>query len=313
MFSRRYQWKYTKPKTARGGIKSRFGRGLFHASNWWSRKWIEVIESSIDSGHLSRGKNYAKRGQVTSIEIEPGLVTAFVQGTRTKPYQIKLGFETATDEAKRSLLSRLSEQAFFVANLLVQNMPDEMEQVFKEVGIQLLPTSTAIRKFKCTCPDESAPCKHIVAVLYLLAEVIDDDPFLLLKLRGIEQDELIEHLTKEVNKDNFEYDDFYDDEDIFTMSGGAEYEGELSTLNSPKDEFDLKNWYGNSVNDVTFEIEEKTKSTTVLDIMNEFPFWRGEVSFRKTFMPYYERVCDRAYELLLGEKKTTIGRPKKLL
>ena len=87
-----------KPLSTKGGIKSRVSRGHFHGSNWWSLRWMEILESSIDAARLSRGRSYARRGQVVDIEIEPGLVTASVQGTRKKPYQIRLGFETLTDE-----------------------------------------------------------------------------------------------------------------------------------------------------------------------------------------------------------------------
>ena len=94
MYRRRTSWTYTKPLSTKGGIKSRVNRGRFHGSNWWSLRWMEILESSIDAARLSRGRSYARRGQVVDIEIEPGLVTASVQGTRKKPYQIRLGFET---------------------------------------------------------------------------------------------------------------------------------------------------------------------------------------------------------------------------
>ena len=75
-------FKYKKPRETKCGIKSRTARGHAYGSNWWSRRWVEIMEQCIDSGRLARGKSYARKGQVVNIHIEPGLVTAFVQGSR---------------------------------------------------------------------------------------------------------------------------------------------------------------------------------------------------------------------------------------
>jgi uncharacterized Zn finger protein len=42
-----------------------------------------------------------------------------------------------------------------------------------------------------TCPDKEIPCKHIAAVILSTAKIFDYDPFLILKLRGMERDELL--------------------------------------------------------------------------------------------------------------------------
>ena len=77
------------PREAKGGIKSQSKRGTFGES-WWARRWIAVLESFDIGARLGRGRSYARRGQVVSIEIEKGNVSAKVQGSRPKPYDIKL-------------------------------------------------------------------------------------------------------------------------------------------------------------------------------------------------------------------------------
>ena len=121
MAEQKYRWNYAKPREIRGGIRSRSRRGRISAANWWSARWMRILEECIDSGRISRGRSYARKGQVTSIEIEPGLVTAFVQGTRKKPYQIKLGFETVAEKEKELLLLRFREHASFAARLLADH------------------------------------------------------------------------------------------------------------------------------------------------------------------------------------------------
>ena len=48
----------------------------------------------------------------------------------------------------------------------------------------------------CSCPDGIVPCKHIAATFYLLAEAFDDDPFLILRWRGRDREELLGRLRR---------------------------------------------------------------------------------------------------------------------
>jgi uncharacterized Zn finger protein len=48
---------------------------------------IKVLAAEMsDPSRLRRGKQYAKDGSVLDIEIEPGIVTCEIQGTRSTPY-----------------------------------------------------------------------------------------------------------------------------------------------------------------------------------------------------------------------------------
>src|SRR5438128_9863842 len=83
----RYQ---PRPKRqAKGGIKAQSKRGTFGES-WWAKRWIAVLESFNIGARLSRGRSYARRGQVLSIDIEKGHVTAKVQGSMSSPYRIEM-------------------------------------------------------------------------------------------------------------------------------------------------------------------------------------------------------------------------------
>lgn len=321
MINRWSKWTYTKPLATSGGIRSRTVRGRFYGSNWWSRRWIEILEAAIDSGRLNRGRSYARKGQVVDIEIEPGLVTASVQGTRKKPYQIRLGFETLSDEAKSLLLFRFREHSSFAAKLLAGEMPEEMENVFKEAGVNLFPNKSAIRRYKCSCPDEAAPCKHIIAVLLLLAEVFEGDPFLILKLRGIDRNALINLLTLETAGDRedspmIQDEEREDIEDLSVITGGSEcpeVDGCLENKDYDIIPLDMS-WYGGEEMPVfCYAVDDKERRIAALEILNEFPFWRGEQPFRQSLRIYYERAANIAQEILTGEKRKTVGRPRKLI
>src|SRR5262249_3493761 len=125
---------------------------------------------------------------------EKGLVRAKVQGSRPRPYDITIRVKTIPAAGWDSLIAALSRQALFAAKLLAGEMPQDIEDVFKEVGLSLFPQKIGDLDTDCSCPDWSNPCKHIAAVYYLLGEEFDRDPFLIFALRGMSRDALLGRL-----------------------------------------------------------------------------------------------------------------------
>ncbi|WP_406313480.1 SWIM zinc finger family protein [Streptosporangium sp. NBC_01639] len=179
----------SRPIRVEGGIRARSRRGSI-GEQWWSRRFIDILERVCDGGRLSRGRSYARSGQVLDLEIAPGLVTARVQGSRRTPY--KVGIEIAAYDADqwRALAGALAAQALYRAKLLAGEMPTEIEDVFHRCDLPLFPDERELG-MDCSCPDWGFPCKHLSAVLYVLAEAFDDEPFLVLAWRGMGKDALL--------------------------------------------------------------------------------------------------------------------------
>ena len=178
------------PRRVEGGLKTKSERGAI-GETWWSRRWLSVLESFGLGTRLTRGRSYARQGQVLTILIEPGIVKAKVQGSQAKPYnsQIKLTAFSASEWHK--IIEAMAGQALFAAKLLAGEMPQNIEEAFAQAGVNLLPASADELDTDCSCPDWSNPCKHLAAVYYILAEQFDADPFLIFKLRGHTKDEIV--------------------------------------------------------------------------------------------------------------------------
>jgi uncharacterized Zn finger protein len=184
---------YGKTIKVEGGLKAQSTRGAIGES-WWSKRFIAVLESFALGSRLSRGRNYARQGQVLSLDIEPGAVLAEVQGSRPEPYDIMINFATLPPEVWNRVEAMLAAQALFAARLLAGEMPAEIEDVFTKAGGPLFPTRAAQLIMHCSCPDWTVPCKHVAATIYLLAEAFDADPFQILQWRGRSRAQLLEHL-----------------------------------------------------------------------------------------------------------------------
>ena len=185
----------SRPRRVEGGVRARSKRGAI-GEQWWSRRFIGVLESLGMSGRLARGRNYARAGQVIGFELTTGYVTAQVQGSRPRPYRVRIKVLPLTARQWERAEQALAAQALFRAKLLAGEMPHEIEAVFAECGTPLFPRSARDMEMSCSCPDWEIPCKHLAAVCYVLAEAFDDDPFAMLAWRGRGREKLLTSLRR---------------------------------------------------------------------------------------------------------------------
>ena len=157
-------------------------------NTWWGEAWLDALaqRALIDPNRLPRGRTYARQDRVVDPELEPGLLSAHVEGTEV--YSTSLGVRRLSDREWDQLLDRVTGQAKLAATLLAGEVPHELEDVlFPDAG-DLTPD--------CSCPDWAEPCKHAAALCYVAADVFDSDPFALLLLRGRGRDQVLTELRK---------------------------------------------------------------------------------------------------------------------
>ena len=242
-----YYFKPTKAIKTKDGIKAQSQRGAF-TKNWWAQRWIAALERLVDSGRLTRGRSYARQGQVLSIEETKDGITSRVQGSQRSPYKIKIQIASLTDAQWEKVIDALAEQAIFTAQLLAGEMPQEIEQAFESAKVSLFPSQRNDLKTDCSCPDYSNPCKHIAAAHYILGERFDEDPFLIFRLRGRTQEQVMQELRKRrAGADEIIEEDEEDTETIISLEDcisnywdlGASLEGFSVSIRSPKIEMPL--------------------------------------------------------------------------
>ena len=280
------------PIAVKGGIKAQSQRGKF-SQNWWADRWIKVLESFNIGARLGRGRSYARKGQVRSIDIQKGMVTAEVQGTRRRPYDITISIKTLTQVQWKKLAEVFASQAIFAARLLTGEMPEDIEDAFKQLNMSLFPSKQGDLQTECSCPDWSNPCKHIAAVYYLIGEEFDRDPFLIFKLRGITQEELLE-LMNTASGGSASFSNL----DRFPTSDMNEEPSKPEPIPSDERSF----WDGSSLSDDLFGAVTIPHTAAALPKrLGNFPFWRGERRFIETIEPMYSQASKLGMDAFLGD------------
>ena len=278
-----YSYEYTKPIEVRGGIRAGSIRGTFGAS-WWAKRWTQTLEEFQLGGRLSRGRSYARKGQVISLDIQQGGVTAKVQGSRQRPYDVAITVQTISTQGWERLQEAMAEQPIIAASLLSGRMPDNIEETFTAVGLSMLPNRKDDLETDCSCPDWSNPCKHIAAVYLLLGEEFDRDPFLIFRMRGMDREDLL----------------------------GSEFRRSAQTLEPPALPPEplppeVEEFWSNPItalqeNDLAGPAIVPNADASLPQQLGRFPLWQGNREFIPAMKVIYRAASQQAVKLLMADE-----------
>lgn len=264
---------------------------------WWGKQFIAALESFTDSARLSRGRSYANNGKIKNYHIDQNEITAQVRGsinayfgvTKEPTYFVSIEIKPIDADSWSKIINVLGSKAGLISQLLIGEMPNNIEEIFTEQNLHLLPHTANDFKTKCSCPDYANPCKHIAGVYYLVAQELEQDPFLLFELRGISRQDLKTQL------ENTPLGKSLGDKII-----GSEIvrESAISYYTKPVLESVKKNmschdfWQGKKRLPTQMEpIVEPAVPAVLIKKAGDYPgFWQREFSFIQSMTDFYVRV-----------------------
>ena len=157
-----------------------------YGNTWWGQKWLNALNQIDFSNRLPRGKTYANKGLVKDMVIEGSTIKTKVQGSASYPYDQKFQLKAFNAQQKEHILKIITEDPFILSSLLNRELPKELFDILDRKGIKLFPKSWRDMNGTCSCPDWAVPCKHLAAVVYIIANEIDKNPFMVFLLKGLD-------------------------------------------------------------------------------------------------------------------------------
>jgi uncharacterized Zn finger protein len=196
-------------------------RGAARASRWWGKAWVRAVEeAAYAEADLARARALSRSGRIGGITTEPGGFVAAVEddhGLWTVAGTVPVLDAAATE----ALVETVAAESGRVASLLGGDLPHDLVEHAEESGVELLPYGGELAT-ECTCDAWVDPCVHALAVLYQLTWLLEEDPFVLLQLRGLPRDRLLARLHRRTR-------DAPADEGILDTSGDTSRDTSLDT------------------------------------------------------------------------------------
>ncbi|MFI1280033.1 SWF or SNF family helicase [Streptomyces sp. NPDC020858] len=167
------------------------GRGF--ARTWWGHAWLRSLEdSALDGEQVRQGRKYARSGAVGAVSVRPGGLTAVVRDRDGTAHRTDVLVQEFTEAEWDRLLGLAAAESGYIAALLDREVPPELAEDAANAGVELLPGIGDLDP-RCDC-GEWDHCPHTAALCYQVARLLDQDPFVLLLLRGRGERELLDEL-----------------------------------------------------------------------------------------------------------------------
>ncbi|MFI8949418.1 SWF or SNF family helicase [Streptomyces sp. NPDC053750] len=167
------------------------GRGF--AQTWWGMAWLKALEdAALDTGQVKTGRRLARAGAVGAVSVRPGRITAVVQDRDRTAYRADVLLEKLSDAQWDRFADMAIERSGHVAALLDHDMPPHLVEDAAAAGIDLLPGLGDLEP-ECDCGAWDH-CGHTAALCYQVARLLDQDPFVLLLMRGRDQSAVLDTL-----------------------------------------------------------------------------------------------------------------------
>ncbi|WP_346776650.1 SWF or SNF family helicase [Streptomyces sp. HNM0574] len=168
-------------------------RGRGFARTWWGRQWVDALEdSALDSQQLRKGRSQARRGAVGAVSVRPGRITAMVRDGDGTDNRADVTLQELDAAAWHRLLETAAGEAGHIAALLDRDMPPRLVEDAADAGVELLPGIGDLDA-ECTCGAWDH-CVHTAALCYQTARILDEDPCVLLLLRGRTERSVLDEL-----------------------------------------------------------------------------------------------------------------------
>lgn len=153
---------------------------------WWGNAWLQALSHIDYSNRIPRGARYARNGSVKSVVFDDNKILAKVQGSRVRPYTVTMTVKKFSQEEIDRLIDGILANYSVVPQLLNMNLSPSVLDIAKDAELEVFPTSWHDLAMQCSCPDWAVPCKHIAAVVYMVGLEIDNNPFLVFQLHGVD-------------------------------------------------------------------------------------------------------------------------------
>lgn len=163
---------------------------------WWLQR-LQALFEQLGVNPLVRQTNRSVR--VRRLDIQPGQISSRLQDRELGDGSLEIYVDLLSDQQWQSVIEQMSDQAFFAAQLLSEQLPAELGEIFSAAGTSLIPQNLNEIEVQCSYPVHDQP-KILSALYTALVDLLMSDPWLLLLLRGRHRESILQELRQSRNE-----------------------------------------------------------------------------------------------------------------
>lgn len=257
-------------------------------NTWWGNEWLKALSNIDFENRIPRGAAYARKGAVLDLNISNGVITASVQGSQSTPYRVTIGIPQFSGDEVHRLMESLMQEPLLVSKMLNQELDPKIIVIAENLELKIFPSQWNELEMKCSCPDMAIPCKHLAAVIYTLSREIDNNPFLLFSMHGLD-------ILAELRKRGI---------------GESTTTGAIPQLGSMMEYADEREQKDYSRRGIDFTHLEDI-SQTLTSLLPERPVFCPSADFKKIYSDEIQRLKKKAQRIISGKQslENTIKAP----
>lgn len=268
-------------------VKIQKNMSKYFGKTWWGEHWLQSLSNIDYSNRLPRGSRYARRGAVESLDIEENIILAKVAGSRPDPYEVKISVPLFDDGIKKQFVEELTRHPEILSKLLNRKLDPRVLDISREFNLAVFPTSWEDLEMNCSCPDWAVPCKHLAAVIYKVCAEIDNNPFLVFELHGLDLLSVLGDYGIQVDRRSIEIP--------FFSENLGEYSGEYP------DEEDSNRDTEKAYRKIEFSGLRPVSDEILALLAEDPPFYNYGGDFKKKFTTEFKKVGRRARKIAEGK------------
>lgn len=161
---------------------------------WWVERWQRWME---EMGVASDSTSSRPLGRLKRLEVGHSQVSAIVQDRNNATCRLEIRIASWSDAQWVAALDAIAAQHAYTAQFAAGELPIELDALLEEAGAPLLPVQRDEIEIVClegVCSPDT--CRHAALVFAQLGEALVDDPWMLLRMRGRDQTQLLAELRK---------------------------------------------------------------------------------------------------------------------
>jgi len=149
-------------------------------------RWRREATRDIDDQRLAAALEALPSIRKPMVRIRPGSISAEMEGAMGSIHEVSLQIRTLSMKEWPTLIRVLRRSKSIIEALGQARVPRSFDRlVARVIGEPLFPDARSVT-YGCSCDLQEVPCRHVLALHELFARRLDEKPWELLMLRGVD-------------------------------------------------------------------------------------------------------------------------------